>query len=140
MAAREEHCVIFGGLGVTLLIPTVFTVNLLALTALFATATFCYAAFTTMANVLPTDLFHHDSVATVSGLGGTGAAIGTIIVFELAGHLSDARIATGTHIVRSADDPERPIPFTGMILVLLLVRNTKATEAASFEESDALAW
>ncbi|MGA8037187.1 MAG: MFS transporter [Candidatus Acidiferrales bacterium] len=124
----RKTLVIFGGLGVTLLIPTVFTVNLLALTALFAIATFCYAAFTTMANVLPTDLFHHDSVATVSGLGGTGAAIGTIIVFELAGHISDARIATGTHLFDPLMILSGLIPFTGMILVLLLVRNTKASE------------
>jgi MFS transporter, ACS family, hexuronate transporter len=123
----RKALVIFGGIGVTMLIPTVFTVNLLALTALFAVATFCYAAFTTMANVLPTDLFHSESVATVSGLGGTGAAIGTIIVFELAGHISDARIATGTHLFDPLMILSGLIPFTGMVLVLLLVRNTRAT-------------
>ena len=123
----RKALVIFGGLGCTLLIPTVFTVNLLALTILFALATFCYAAFTTMANVLPTDLFHANSVATVSGLGGTGAAIGTIIVFELAGHISDARIATGTHLFDPLMILSGLIPFTGMLLVLLLVRNTRAT-------------
>ena len=84
--------------------------------------------FTTMANVLPSDLFTSESVATVSGMSGTGAAIGTIIVFELAGHLSDARVATGTHLFDPLMILAGVIPFTGMILVLLLVRNTRATE------------
>src|ERR1700692_263957 len=78
---------VFGGIGVTLLIPTIFTVNVYLLALLFALATFSYASFTTIANVLPSDLFHSDSVASVSGLSGTGAAIGTIIVFLLAGQL-----------------------------------------------------
>ncbi len=125
----RKALVIFGGLGCTLLIPTVLTVNLLALTILFASATFCYAAFTTMANVLPTDLFHTNSVGTVSGLGGTGAAIGTIIVFELAGRISDARIATGTHLFDPLMILSGLIPLTGMLLVLLLVRNTSATDS-----------
>ena len=94
----RKTMVIFGGLGVTLLIPTVLTTNLAVLTVLFAVATFSYAMFTTIANVLPADLFSGNSVASVSGISGTGAAIGTIIVFELAGRLSDARVATGTHV------------------------------------------
>jgi MFS transporter, ACS family, aldohexuronate transporter len=119
---------VFGGIGVLLLIPTIFTVNLATITVLFATATFCYGAYTTIANVLPSDLFFDHSVASVSGFSGSGAAIGTIIVFELAGHLSDARIATGTHLFDPLMVLAGLIPFTGMILVLLLVRNTKATE------------
>jgi ACS family hexuronate transporter-like MFS transporter len=128
LGRARKALVIFGGIGCTLLIPTVFTTNLVALTILFAAATFCYAAFTTMANVLPTDLFNDNSVATVSGLGGTGAAIGTIIVFELAGHISDARIATGTHLFDPLMILSGLIPFTGMLLVLALIRNTRATE------------
>jgi Glucosamine-6-phosphate isomerases/6-phosphogluconolactonase len=113
---------------IALLIPTIFTVNLYVLTLLFALATFSYASFTTIANVLPSDLYKNESVATVSGLSGTGAALGTIIVFELAGHLSDARIATGTHLFDPLMVIAGLIPFAGMILVLLLVRNTKATD------------
>jgi ACS family hexuronate transporter-like MFS transporter len=120
--------VVFGGIGVTLLIPTILTVNLTALTLLFAAATFCYGSYTTIANVLPSDLFFAESVASVSGLSGTGAAIGTIIVYELAGHLSDARVATGTHLFDPLMILAGLIPFVGMILVLLLVRNTRATE------------
>ncbi len=128
LGSARKALVVFGGLGMMLLIPTVFTVNLWVLTALFAVATFCYGAFTTIANVLPSDLFHNESVASVSGLSGTGAAIGTIIVFELAGRLSDARVATGTHLFDPLMILSGLIPFTGMILVLLLVRNTEATE------------
>lgn len=124
----RKALVIFGGIGVALLIPTIFTVNLYLLTLLFGLATFSYACFTTIANVLPSDLYRNDSVATVSGMSGTGAAIGTIIVFELAGHLSDARIATGTHLFDPLMVIAGLIPFVGMILVLVLVRNTAATE------------
>ena len=124
----RKSMVVLGGMGVTLLIPTVFTVNLQLLTLLFALATFCYACFTTIANVLPSDLFRSESVATVSGLSGTGASIGTIIVFELAGRLSDARISSGTHLFDPLMILAGLIPFVGMILVLLLVRNTQATE------------
>jgi len=58
----EEALVVFGGLGVTLLIPTIFTKDLYVITLLFAIATFSYASFSTIANVLPTDLFKSDSV------------------------------------------------------------------------------
>jgi ACS family hexuronate transporter-like MFS transporter len=124
----RKALVVFGGIGVVLLIPTIFTVNLYWLTLLFGLATFSYASFTTIANVLPSDLYKNESVATVSGLSGTGAALGTIIVFELAGHLSDARLATGTHLFDPLMVIAGLIPFAGMILVLLLVRNTKATD------------
>jgi len=124
----RKAVVVFGGIGVTFLIPTIFTVNLYVLTLLFALSTFAYASFTTIANVLPSDLYKSESVATVSGMSGTGAALGTIVVFELAGHLSDARIATGTHLFDPLMVIAGLIPFVGMILVLLLVRNTKATD------------
>src|SRR5229473_3043937 len=128
LGAARKALVVFGGIGVMLLIPTIYTVNLYFITLLFGLATFSYASFSTIANVLPSDLYTSESVATVSGLSGTGAAIGTIIVFELAGHLSDARVATGTHLFDPLMILAGLIPFMGMILVLLLVRNTKATD------------
>ena len=123
----RKAMVVFGAIGMTLLIPTIFTTNLAALTLLFALATFCYGSYTTIANVLPSDLFFADSVASVSGLSGTAASIGTIIVFELAGHLSDSRLAAGTHLFDPLMILCGLIPLIGMILVLLLVRNTEAT-------------
>ena len=128
VGAARKALVVFGGLGVTALIPTVFTTNLFAIALLFGFATFSYASFTTIANVLPSDLFHSESVASVSGLSGTGAGLGTIIAFLLVGYVSDARAGMGT----AAFDPiivvAGLIPLVGMALVLLLVRNTRATE------------
>jgi ACS family hexuronate transporter-like MFS transporter len=128
VGAARKALVIFGGLGVMLLIPTIFTVKLYLITLLFALATFSYASFSTIANVLPTDLFHNKAVATVSGLSGTAAGIGTIVAFELIGHFSDARQATATHSFDPIVVVAGLIPFFGMILVLLLVRNTRATD------------
>src|ERR1051325_12227573 len=41
----RKAVVVFGGLGMTLLIPTIFTSSLLALAGLFAVSTFAYASF-----------------------------------------------------------------------------------------------
>lgn len=127
LGRARKAVVIFGGLGVTTLIPTVLTTNLYFIAFLFAFATFAYAAFSTMANVLPSDLFHSESVATVSGLSGTGAGLGTIVAFKLIGHFSDARQAMAGHSFDPIVIVAGLVPFVGMILVLLLVRNTEAT-------------
>src|SRR5436190_1875773 len=120
--------VICGGFGMTLVIPTIFTTNEYAIATLFAFVTFTYAGFTIMANTLPSDLFHSDSVASVSGVGGTGTGLGTIVAFKLIGYVSDARQATGTHAFDPIIILAGIVPFVGMILVLLLVRNNEATE------------
>jgi ACS family hexuronate transporter-like MFS transporter len=128
LGAARKSLIIFGGIGVTMLIPTIFTRNLYLIAFLFALATFAYAAFSTMANVLPSDLFHSDAVASVSGLSGTGAGVGTIIAFKLIGYFSDARQATTTHAFDPIVIVAGLVPLVGMIVVLLLVRNTKATD------------
>jgi ACS family hexuronate transporter-like MFS transporter len=128
LGAARKLPIIYGGLGMTLLIPTIFTTNLYVLAFLFAVVTFTYAGFTTMANVLPSDLFASESVASVAGISGTGAGIGTIIAFKLIGHFSDARQATGTHSFDPIVIVAGLLPLAGMILVLLLVRNTEATD------------
>jgi ACS family hexuronate transporter-like MFS transporter len=129
LGRARKFVVVFGGLGVTALIPTVLTTNLFAIASLFGFATFSYACFTTIANVLPSDLFHSESVASVSGLSGTGAGLGTIVAFLLVGYVSDARQGAGTHAFDPIIVVAGLIPLAGMILVLLLVRNTRATEA-----------
>jgi ACS family hexuronate transporter-like MFS transporter len=127
LGAARKVPIIYGGIGMTLLIPTIFTTDRVVITFLFAVVTFTYAGFTIMANVLPSDLFGGESVASVSGLSGTGAGIGTIIAFKLIGHFSDARQATGTHSFDPIVIVAGLVPLIGMILVLLLVRNTEAT-------------
>ena len=78
--------------------------------------------------MLPSDVYNNESVASVSGLSGTGAGIGTIIAFKLVGHFSDVRQATATHAFDPIVMVAGLVPFVGMVLVLLLVRNTKATD------------
>ena len=115
----RKAVVIFGGLGMALLIPTVFTSNLFTLAALFAISTFAYASFSTMALVLPSDLYRSESVATVSGMSGTGAGLGTIISTYLIGYVSDRYSFEPILIVASL------VPLVGMVLVLLLIRSSR---------------
>jgi ACS family hexuronate transporter-like MFS transporter len=72
---------------------------------------------------LPADVYPTGSVATVSGLSGTGAGIGTIAATYLTGAIADrmsfAPILIGASLV----------PLIGLAAVLLLVRNTAATDA-----------
>jgi ACS family hexuronate transporter-like MFS transporter len=112
----RKAVVIFGGVGMTLLIPTIFTSSLFALAGLFAVSTFAYAAFSTMALVLPSDLYRSESVATVSGMSGTGAGLGTIISTFLIGYVSDNYSFEPILITASLR------PFVGMRLVLVLIR------------------
>ncbi|MEO8434771.1 MAG: MFS transporter [Pyrinomonadaceae bacterium] len=115
----RKAVVVFGGLGMTLLIPTIFTSNLFALAGLFAVSTFAYASFSTMALVLPSDLYRSESVATVSGMSGTGAGVGTIISTYLIGYVSDRSSFEPILITASL------IPLVGMVLVLFLVRDRR---------------
>lgn len=126
LGRSRKALVVFGGVGVTVLIPTIWTTNLIAITSLFAFATFSYAAFSTIANVLPADLYDSSSVASVSGMSGTGSSIGTIIAFYLIGHYSD--LSSGAHQFDPVMVIAGLIPFVGMLLVLLLIRNTEETE------------
>jgi ACS family hexuronate transporter-like MFS transporter len=124
----RKAVVVAGGCGIMLLIPTIFTQNLALVTVLFAMATFSYACFSTIANVLPSDLYRSNSVATVSGLSGTGSGIGTILAMKAVGYLSDARLSSGGHAFDPIIIASGIIPLVGMLLVLLLIRNTRATQ------------
>jgi ACS family hexuronate transporter-like MFS transporter len=128
LGGARKAVVIGGGLGTMLLIPTVFTQNLWFITLLFALATFSYASFSTIANVLPSDLYNSNAVATVSGLSGTGSGIGTILAMKAVGYLSDARISSGGHAFDPIVIACGIIPVIGMLLVLTLIRNTRATD------------
>jgi MFS transporter, ACS family, hexuronate transporter len=127
LGAARKAVVVFGGIGVMLLIPTILTTDLYLITLLFALATFSYAGFSTIANVLPSDLYYSESVASVSGLSGTGAGIGTIVAFKLIGYFSDVRQVRATHAFDPIVIAAGLVPFLGMVLVLLLIRNTPRT-------------
>jgi ACS family hexuronate transporter-like MFS transporter len=112
--------VTLGGLGMTLLIPTVYSISFGVLVSCFAIATFAYASFSTMILNLPADLYPTGSVASVSGMSGTGAGIGTIAATYLTGVVSDRYSFEPILIGASL------IPLAAMVAVLVLVRNNEA--------------
>jgi ACS family hexuronate transporter-like MFS transporter len=126
-AARKLIAVI-GTAGMMCLIPTVWTNSFLVIVCCFAVATFAYAAFSTIILNLPADLFPSASVASVSGMGGTGAGLGTIGAIFLTGRVADRYsfepILFGASLV----------PLVALAAVLVLVRNTSATRAGVLHE------
>jgi ACS family hexuronate transporter-like MFS transporter len=95
------------------------------LIALFAFSTFCYAAWSTMALALPSDLYPSASVATVSGLSGTGAGLGTIVSTFLIGRIADRYSFEPILIGASV------VPLAATALVLALVRPRRAPAVSS---------
>ncbi|HEV2446938.1 MAG TPA: MFS transporter, partial [Candidatus Sulfopaludibacter sp.] len=87
--AARKAVIVVSGCGMTMLVPAVFTSNLWALAGLFSVATCCYAAWSTMALTLPSDLYPENWVASVSGLSGFGSGIGTIASTYLIGRTAD---------------------------------------------------
>jgi len=117
----RKFVILVCGFGMTLLIPTIGVSSFAAIVGLFAVATFCYSAWSTMALALPSDLHPSSSVASVSGMSGTGAGIGTIISTFLIGQVSDkysfAPILVGASLV----------PLLATALVFLLIRTKKSS-------------
>lgn len=123
VGAARKLVVVICGLGMTLLIPTVFTDSYFWLVACFAVSTLAYAAFSTMVLNLPADIYPTGSVASVSGMSGTGAGIGTIIATYLTGMVADRYSFEPILIAASL------IPLAAMIAVVTLVRNNSATQS-----------
>ncbi len=128
VGAARKAVIVAGTAGMLLLIPTLYVSSLGSLTTCFAIATFGYAALSTMILNLPADIYPTRSVASVSGLGGTAAGIGTIGATYLTGIVADrysfAPILIGASIV----------PVVAMIAVLVLVRNNAATRRGIVSE------
>ena len=114
----RKAVVVPGAIGMALLMASLWASNLYVIAGLFGISTFAYAALSTMANTFPADLFPSESVATVSGMSGTGAGIGTILSTYLIGYVSD-RYSFGPVLIGAS-----LVPLLAMALVLLLVRNT----------------
>ena len=87
--ARRTVVRVFGP-SMLVLIWAAFATNYWVLVGLFAYSTFAYAACATIFLTLPADAFHSRAVASVSGLSGTGAGIGTLISTYLIGRVADA--------------------------------------------------
>ena len=109
-----------GGLGMSSLAFSLALHDLGSLAACFAIATCSYAALSTMVLNLPADLYQPRAVASVSGLSGTGAGLGTILATYATGVVSDrysfAPILVGASVV----------PLLAVVAVLVLVRTGDA--------------
>lgn len=129
VGAARKAIGVLGGIGMTLLVPTIWAESLPAIIACFAVSTFAYAAFSTVILNLPADLFSPASVASVSGMGGTGAGLGTISAIYLTGWISDRYVSFAPVLVGAS-----VLPLFAMAAMLLLVRNTAATRAGLVRE------
>jgi ACS family hexuronate transporter-like MFS transporter len=123
VGAARKFVIVICGLGMTLLVPTVFTNSYFWLVACFAISTLAYAALSTMVLNLPADIYPTGSVASVSGLSGNGAGIGTIAATLLTGVISDRYSFEPILIGASL------IPLLAVLAVVTLIRNNRATEA-----------
>jgi ACS family hexuronate transporter-like MFS transporter len=119
----RKALLVFGSAGVLALAPAAFLSSFPALITCFAIATFSYAAASTMALALPADLYRPRDVASVSGMCGTGAGIGTILSTLAIGAIAD-RFSFGPILVVAST-----IPLGAAVLALLLVRKPSARDA-----------
>lgn len=123
-ASRKLVCVA-GATGMAMLAVPVFVTGFAWLVGSFAVATLSYAAFSTIILTLPSDLYPSGTVATVSGMSGTGAGIGTIAATFLIGAVSDRYsfepILVGASIV----------PVIAAILVLKLIPRSASSPRAA---------
>jgi ACS family hexuronate transporter-like MFS transporter len=126
-AARKVIAVI-GTIGMMALVPTAWTDSFVVIVMCFAIATFTYAAFSTVILNLPADIFPSGSVASVSGMGGTGAGIGTIAAIYVTGWVADHYSFEPILLGASA------LPLVALAAMIFLVRNTAATRAGVVHE------
>ena len=117
VGTARKIVVAVGGLGMSSLAFSLALDDLGSLAACFAVATCSYAALSTMVLNLPADLYQPRAVASVSGLSGTGAGLGTILATYATGIVSDrysfAPILVGASLV----------PLLAVVAVLTLVRS-----------------
>jgi ACS family hexuronate transporter-like MFS transporter len=84
---------------------------------------FCYAACSTIYLALPSDLYPNRLVASVSGLSGTGAGIGTILSTYVIGRVTDV-----THSFTLVFLGASVAPVLSVILLLWLIRRPASLE------------
>jgi ACS family hexuronate transporter-like MFS transporter len=121
--ARRVVAVV-SGLGMTTLAATVYFRSFPVLVLCFAVATLCYASFSTIVIALPADIFRKGSVATVSGMSGTGAGVGTIFATYLTGFVADRYSFEPILVVASL------VPLIATAAVYFGARNSKSTDEA----------
>jgi ACS family hexuronate transporter-like MFS transporter len=121
VGAARKIVIVPSAAAMTLLVPAAYATSLVGLTVCLAIATFGYAALSTMILNLPADIYPSDSVASVSGLSGTGAGVGTVLATYLTGMVADRYSFRPVLFVASA------IPIVAAAAILILVRNNDAT-------------
>ncbi len=104
------------GLGMASLAGAAFTDSFGWMVACFAISTLAYAGFSTIVLALPGDLYPTGSVASVSGLGGTGAGVGTILATYLTGVVADRYSFEPILITASL------VPLVATLAVVMLIR------------------
>jgi ACS family hexuronate transporter-like MFS transporter len=112
----RKAVVLLGGIGMTLLVPAIAVSNFTILIALFAISTFSYAAWSTMGLTFPADIYPNRTVATVSGMSGAAAGIGTITSTLIIGKVTDRYSFEPVLIGASM------LPVIATVLVFVLIR------------------
>jgi ACS family hexuronate transporter-like MFS transporter len=115
----RKAVVVVCGFGMAALSVCLFTSSLFVLAGLFSIATCCYAAWSTMALTLPSDLYPREHVASVSGITGAGAGLATLVSTFLIGMVSD-RLSFGPVLVAGS-----LVPLIGTVAVVTMVRGSK---------------
>lgn len=117
--AARKLVIVVSAIAMTFLIPAAYATSLGGLTICVAIATFAYAALSTMILNLPADIYPSESVASVSGLSGTGAGVGTVLATYLTGIVADRYSFRPVLIVASL------IPLGAAVAILVLVRGVR---------------
>ena len=128
VGAARKIVIVCSAVAMMFLIPAAYATSLAGLTICVAIATFAYAALSTMILNLPADLYPSGSVASVSGLSGTGAGVGTVLATCLTGIVADRYSFQPVLIVASA------VPIVAAVAILILVRNNSATSRGVVHE------
>jgi len=121
VGTARKIVIVVSGFGMSMLMASLLFSSLAALTACFAIATCSYAALSTMVLNLPADIYRRDSVATVSGLSGAAAGVGTIAATYLTGAIADRYSFQPILIGASL------VPLLAVIVLVTLIRNVSNT-------------
>ena len=118
MLRARKMVVLLGGIGMTMLVPAIAVSSFPVLIGLFAVSTFSYAAWSTMGLTFPADLYPSRTVATVSGMSGAAAGIGTILSTLAIGKVTD-RYSFEPVLVGASI-----LPVVATVLVFGLIRSS----------------
>jgi ACS family hexuronate transporter-like MFS transporter len=121
VGSARKLVIVASAVAMAFLIPAAYATTLAGLTTCLAIATFAYAALSTMILNLPADIYPSESVASVSGLSGTGAGVGTVVATYATGIVADRYSFHPVLIAASV------IPIVAAAAILILVRNNSAT-------------